>query len=101
MQMLNNPDLFLVFSTETEDVTCTEGGRQKEARSRVTRLCMIWSFFGPKKIQAVGMVAKNIKFLFSTHDPKKLKVMSTFMIPRDNSVQSSLSTDEQNECQQH
>lgn len=34
MQMLNNPDLFLVFSTETEDVTCTEGGRQKEARSK-------------------------------------------------------------------
>lgn len=46
------------------------------------------------------MVAKNIKFLVSTHDPKA-ESMSTFMIPRDNSVQSSLSTDEQNECQQH
>lgn len=34
MQMLNNPDLFLVFSTETKDVTCTEEGRQKEARSK-------------------------------------------------------------------
>lgn len=46
------------------------------------------------------MVAKNIKFLVSAHDPKAGS-MSTFMISRDNSVQSSLSTDEQNVCQQH
>lgn len=46
------------------------------------------------------MVAKNIKFLVSAHDPKA-EGMSTFMISRDNSVQSSLSTDKRNECQQH
>lgn len=46
------------------------------------------------------MVTKTIKFLVSAHDPKA-ESMSTFMISRDNSVQSSLSTDKQNECQQH